>query len=280
MGFFDHVAELFAEAWLYNFTFDLGRYLVAAPIIFLLIHALCRPWFAGRRIQQRQASLADIRRELFISVVAALVFSTVGVAVFAGIQAGVIKAFSSESIDPLNIALGFVASVVGHDAYFYWTHRAMHQPRVFRLMHRAHHRSRTPTAFAAYAFGPLEAVVQSLYLPLFLLVVPLDSVTIFLFLTHMIVRNAIGHSGHEWFPRGMAGSRWFGWITAVTHHDLHHEAGRLNYGLYFTWWDRWMGTEHPDYRRRFDEATSRSNADNVIPAIVVPPVTVVSDTRV
>jgi len=267
MEFFDRVAELFAEAWLYNFTFDLGRYLVAAPIAFLLIHTLCRPFFIQRRIQARQAGAADIRRELRVSVIAALVFSTVGVAVFAGIQAGVVKAYSSATIDPLTIALGFVASVIGHDAYFYWTHRAMHHPRLFRLVHRAHHRSRAPTAFAAYAFGPLEAVVQSLYLPLFLLVVPLDSVMIFLFLTHMIVRNAIGHSGHEWFPSGMVGSRWFGWITAVTHHDLHHEHGGANYGLYFTWWDRWMGTEHPDYRQRFDAVTQ---PDRGPPVIAVP----------
>ena len=47
------------------------------------------------------------------------------------------------------------------------------------------------------------------------------------------------------------GRRWFGWINASTHHDLHHATARSNYGLYFTWWDRWMGTEHPDYYARF-----------------------------
>ena len=35
-------------------------------------------------------------------------------------------------------------------------------------------------------------------------------------------------------------------------HDLHHAALRCNYDLYFTWWDRLMGTEHPHYRERFD----------------------------
>lgn len=256
MGFFDRVAELFADAWLYNFTYDLGRYLVAAPLVYALIHGVFGAWFGGRRIQARKASPGDIRRELIISLVAALVFSTFGVAVFAGIEAGVVKAYAGGFGSDVSYVLGsLIAVIVGHDAYFYWTHRLLHHRRLFRVMHRAHHRSRTPTAFAAYAFGPLEAVVQALYLPLFLLVVPLDSVTIFLFLAHMIIRNAIGHSGHEWFPRGMAGSRWFGWLSAVTHHDLHHESARWNYGLYFTWWDRLMGTEHPDYRHRFDAVT-------------------------
>ena len=29
-------------------------------------------------------------------------------------------------------------------------------------------------------------------------------------------------------------------------------------GLYFTWWDRWMGTEHPDYLDRFAEVAPRA----------------------
>jgi uncharacterized protein (DUF2147 family) len=29
---------------------------------------------------------------------------------------------------------------------------------------------------------------------------------------------------------------------------MHHQHGRHNYGLYFAWWDRWCGTEHPEYR--------------------------------
>ena len=49
-------------------------------------------------------------------------------------------------------------------------------------------------------------------------------------------------------PRALADSRWFGWINATTHHDLHHSSFHYNYGLYFTWWDRLMGTEHPAYR--------------------------------
>ena len=75
-------------------------------------------------------------------------------------------------------------------------------------------------------------------------------VAIFLFLVHMIVRNVLGHSGYELLPRSLAHSVAWGWSNSVTHHDLHHETFRWNYGLYFTWWDRLMGTEHPQYRER------------------------------
>jgi len=73
----------------------------------------------------------------------------------------------------------------------------------------------------------------------------------------MIFKNALGHSGYEIFPRS-ATKHWF-WkhITTVTHHDMHHEKGSANFGLYFTWWDKLMGTEHVNYHQRFDTVTSR-----------------------
>src|SRR5215469_6146336 len=33
--------------------------------------------------------------------------------------------------------------------------------------------------------------------------------------------------------------------------DLHHQSFRSNFGLYFTWWDKLMGTEHPEYGKTF-----------------------------
>lgn len=67
----------------------------------------------------------------------------------------------------------------------------------------------------------------------------------------------MGHCGYELFPANSDGKPLFGFLTTVTHHDLHHAKARCNYGLYFTWWDRLMGTEHPDYYERFASATRR-----------------------
>ena len=50
--------------------------------------------------------------------------------------------------------------IVLHDTYFYWTHRAMHWKPLFKWVHKTHHLSINPTPFAAYAFHPIEAVVE------------------------------------------------------------------------------------------------------------------------
>jgi sterol desaturase/sphingolipid hydroxylase (fatty acid hydroxylase superfamily) len=38
--------------------------------------------------------------------------------------------------------------------------------------------------------------------------------------------------------------------TTSTHHNMHHQLFNGNYALYFTWWDKWMGTEFKDYEKR------------------------------
>ena len=76
----------------------------------------------------------------------------------------------------------------------------------------------------------------------------------------MITRNVIGHLGIEVFPKGFAGNKWLDWHTTTTHHDLHHKYADNNYGLYFTWWDRWLGTEHEQYQEKFNEVTTRKKA--------------------
>jgi len=62
----------------------------------------------------------------------------------------------------------------------------------------------------------------------------------------------------ELYPAGWVDNRWTRWWNTTTHHDLHHSSGNTNFGLYFTWWDRWMGTEHPRYREEFRKVTART----------------------
>jgi len=235
---------------------DAARYAIAAGGLVLVLRLVPAGWVAARRLQSRLASRADRAREIGYSLLTVVIFALNGYGVHLGVQSGLFTIWPGLPTSELVQAAATLALiVVAHDAYFYWTHRAMHHPRLFRFFHRTHHRSHTPTPWAAYAFDWPEAVVQAVFLPLFLLFVPVHALVLFVFLLHMIVRNVMGHAGVELHARGWAGSRWLGWMNTTTHHDLHHATGRWNYGFYFRWWDRLMGTEHPDYVRTFDRAT-------------------------
>jgi Delta7-sterol 5-desaturase len=148
--------------------------------------------------------------------------------------------------------------IVLHDTYFYWTHRLMHHPRLYRLFHRTHHLSTSPTPWSAYTFSPWEALVQAGIGPLIVLTIPTHPVAFGLFMLWQISFNVFGHCGYEIFPHWFLRSRCGKILNSVTHHGMHHETFRANFGLYFNVWDRLMGTNHPEYERRFEQLTGGS----------------------
>ena len=249
----DLVTQLLALAtpWPSIFAFDFGRYLVAATIVGGVFVAAAPDFIESRRVQTRAPGPKQRWRELWHSLGAALVFSLVGLGVFYGASHGIFKVLPHADGHGWAYWLGSVALIIlAHDAYFYWTHRWMHLPGVFRRVHRTHHRSVAPTQWAAYSFSLYEALAQAAFLPLFLLVVPVHASVLFIWMAHQVLRNVAGHCGVELVPRRWLAGWWGRWLTTTVHHDMHHEYGRHNYGLYFTWWDRWGGTENPEYRDR------------------------------
>ncbi len=133
--------------------------------------------------------------------------------------------------------------LVLHDTWFYWTHRWMHEPRWFKLMHAVHHASRPPTAWAAMSFHPLEALSGAVVIPLLVFVVPIHIAALGVVLAIMTVMGVTNHMGWELFPRALVEGRAGRWLITATHHQHHHARYRCNYGLYFRWWDRWCGTD-------------------------------------
>ena len=259
------------SAWGKIFLLDFVRYLIPAGLAFGLLWRLLRRRLLHRRIQPTFPPARQLRREFLYSVSSVAIFAGLGaVIVYATLNGWTRIYFETSALDlgpfpGLGLGLGgwgywvlsLVAVILLHDAWFYWTHRAMHHRRLFRLFHRVHHRSHNPSPWAAYAFAPAEAAVQGLFIPLLVFVMPLHPSVIAIFVLHQIIRNVLGHSGFEIFPRGTARHPLGRFITTHTHHDLHHSKVTGNYCLYFTWWDHWMGTLRDDYEDTFDQVTTR-----------------------
>lgn len=234
--------------------FDLSRYLIAAGALTLILFVFSR-WAEARRIQRnRRATRSDYVREVLSSLRTVGVYAVVTLAILVGRETGVIK-LSLQDAALFTIAWQFVLIVLAHDAWFYWVHRAMHSKALFRATHLHHHKSRTPTPWTAYSFTTIEAVLEVAFVPVFLLItsqlgIAYAGFAILAFVWHQMIRNVMAHAGSELFPAGWVDNPWTDWIATTTHHDLHHSSGH-NFGFYFTWWDRWMGTEHPRYRQEF-----------------------------
>ncbi|HET9428093.1 MAG TPA: sterol desaturase family protein [Allosphingosinicella sp.] len=130
-----------------------------------------------------------------------------------------------------------------HDFWFYWTHRWMHSPRLFRMAHAVHHASRPPTAWAAMSFHPLEAITGAVVIPLLVLLIPIHYGALLVVIMVMTLMGVTNHMGWELFPRALVEGRAGAWLITASHHHRHHQQYGCNYGLYFRIWDRMCGTD-------------------------------------
>lgn len=264
----EYAIDRVANHFMFGIYFDLSRYLIAAGALTLFL-LVFRGFAETRRLQQgRRASRSDYVRELLSSMRTVVVYAFVTLAILVGRETGVIL-LSIKDAQLWTIVWQFALIVIAHDAWFYWAHRAMHHKRLFRATHLHHHKSRTPTPWTAYSFTMTEAAIEVAFVPLFLLVtsqlgIAYAGYAILFFIWHQMIRNVMAHAGSELFPAGWVDNPWTGWIATTTHHDLHHSSGH-NFGFYFTFWDRWMGTEHPRYRETFREVTTRRRAPELTP---------------
>lgn len=244
-----------AENWLHAALTDVVRYVVFAVGVWLALWVVLAGPLAGRKIREGRPPARQLLIEFAASIRSIMVFSTVGLLSFALFQAGLMPGpYIARAWGATWFWTSLALMIVAHDAWFYWTHRMIHDRRLFRAFHRRHHRSNSPSPFTAYSFDLGEAAINALFVPLWMLVVPTQWPVAGLFMLHQIVRNTLGHSGYELFPATRDGRPLLPWLTTVTHHDLHHAQAGWNYGLYFTWWDRLMGTENPRYLERFAQA--------------------------
>jgi Delta7-sterol 5-desaturase len=154
---------------------------------------------------------------------------------------------------------------VWHDTYFFWTHKTMHRPSLFRYTHKVHHLSKDIEPLSSVSFHPIEALIQSFALIPLLLLVPISFQVLFVYFVLEAIHTFYGHSGYELYPSGFTKHWFFKHFATSTHHNYHHERVGGHYGLYFTWWDKLTNKEFSDYRERF-EALAGSKHKKILSA--------------
>jgi lathosterol oxidase len=234
------------------------RYLIVCGGAFLLFWVILAERLKHRRCQPTLPDRAILIAELKNSMLGIVFFVA---PIFLSIPlyfSGHLKVdLDPTATTPAAALLTFVLFTIGADTWFYWTHRAMHDSRIYRWTHELHHLSEQPSPLAGYSFSLIEGVTLGLYLPVFLLIFPVNVVPLAAFVVLFTVMEAYVHLGFEVLPHGFARGRIGKWLGTAVFHDMHHQHRTYNFAVYFTWWDRLMGTIHPDYADRFDAVTAR-----------------------
>jgi sterol desaturase/sphingolipid hydroxylase (fatty acid hydroxylase superfamily) len=187
----------------------------------------------------------QIRREIGWSLASAFIYGApAGLLAWGWQEHGWTRVYTDVADYPLWwLPASVLVYLLLHDSWFYWTHRWMHRPALFRIAHAVHHASRPPTAWAAMSFHPWEAITGAIVIPALVLLIPIHVAALGLVLTIMTVMGVTNHMGWELFPRRLVEGKAGGWLITASHHQRHHQQYGCNYGLYFRFWDRLCGTD-------------------------------------
>ncbi|MDQ7050818.1 MAG: hypothetical protein Q9M92_15320 [Enterobacterales bacterium] len=76
--------------WSHMFVIDLLRYFLGVGVVLILLFIFKRS-LKNRKIQSKHASIKQRGRELYYSVMTVLIYATIGIATFTGMQYGIFK---------------------------------------------------------------------------------------------------------------------------------------------------------------------------------------------
>lgn len=232
-----------------SLAFALAASIVAMTLIVGLRYLLVSgafAWLTRARFPGLYAGLdPQIRREIGWSLASAFIYGApTGLLAWGWREHGWTRVYTDVNAYPLWwLPLSVFVYLFAHDSWFYWTHRWMHRPALFKAAHAVHHASRPPTAWAAMSFHPYEALTGAVVIPVLVLAIPIHFIPLFIVLAVMTVMGVTNHMGWELFPRALVEGPAGRWLITASHHQRHHQQYGCNYGLYFRVWDRMCGTD-------------------------------------
>ena len=243
-----------------EFLFVLVRYFIFAGIAFYLVYHFYKATLRRKKIQLKEAKAKDFKREIYNSVISIMVFTLVIPICDQFLFKGMSQVYYEIDKYPVIwIPLSVLLALIIQDTYFYWLHRAMHLSKMYKKVHYVHHQSINPSPWASYSFQYTEAVLEAIIIPIILVIMPMNFIALIIFTSLSLFINVYGHLGYEIMPKWVRNSFIFEIVSSSVHHNIHHEKFHYNYCLYFRFWDRVMGTEHPEYVKIFDEVINREH---------------------
>lgn len=226
------------------FAILLIRYFATAGIFYAYYFRLKNKTTAKKNLSRRPPKKKQIKEEIYWSIISSAIFALFGAVTYWLWLHNLTTVY----LNPLKygylyLPFSLLIVLLIHETYYYWVHRAMHYPKIYKIVHKVHHHSLSPTPWTAFSFHPWESVLEALILPVILLVIPVNIYVLLFYLVFMTLSSVINHLDIEVYPaffrKSTFGKLWIG----ATHHHFHHEEFNTNFGLYFTFWDKIMGTE-------------------------------------
>ena len=238
----------------------LMNYLFIA-VVYFVVWKLLKRRLQNWRIQLKErVDTKQIKSEIINSLFTLMVSTLIVSAIYLMKSLGLTKIYTDINEYPRFFAFGgFFIFLFFDDTWFYWIHRLLHHPKIFKYVHKVHHKSIDVNPFTSLSFHWVETLLLTSWIVPVSMFFPMYVPAFGLIQIWGLLDNLKSHLGYEFFP-----SWWNKSIgklmTSSTHHNMHHSKFNGNYGVHFRIWDRLLGTEFNDYEKTFDEIQERKKA--------------------
>jgi sterol desaturase/sphingolipid hydroxylase (fatty acid hydroxylase superfamily) len=242
------------------------RYFVFVGGLYWVFYVGFTKWSDAYRIQRTFPDRAAVRHEIWWSMTNTATTAASSVFTYYLVHRGATSMyFGLADYGWLYLPVSAALCVLGYDTWLYWQHRFLHTRVMFQHVHWVHHRVGNPTPFATFAMHPIETAMGNVYFVLFTVFVPAHPLAIAAAGGYMFVYGTMCHLGYELLPRWFARHPLLRYFNNSTYHNLHHSVIRCNYGAWFIFWDRLMGTAYRGYEDTWDAVIARRSAASAAP---------------
>lgn len=132
------------------------------------------------------------------------------------------------------LAFTILFELVFSETLIYWIHRGLHGRFFYKTLHVSHHQFRSPTPLASVAFHPVDSFAQALPHHLCAFILPLNTYVYHVYVATIMVWAVLIHDRVCFVP--------WGFVNHTGCHTAHHWYNKYNYGQFFSFWDKLMGT--------------------------------------
>ena len=196
-----------------------------------------------RRAQGKNNKLWDFSNQVHDNMFWSLTSGVALLTLFQVITMWLMANGYAPTITPASNPIWFVMSLIllpiWSAFHFYWVHRLLHVPFLYKRVHSLHHRNVSVGPWSGFSMHPFEHV---LYLSSLCIhwIVPSDPILVIFHVIYLGPGAAMTHTGYEDLlikdKRRLA--------LGTFYHQLHHRYYECNYGNQEMPWDRWFGTFH------------------------------------
>jgi sterol desaturase/sphingolipid hydroxylase (fatty acid hydroxylase superfamily) len=217
------------------------------------------PKIPHRKILETNATEAQLYQEKINSFKTQLIFFIMGIGLYLCYQKGLTRVYTEW--DARGIFYFFLSYFIMHqlhDAYFYWTHRWMHEWKWLAKYHFVHHESSPPTPYSSLSFHPVEAFTHGLFWYIIAFTIPMPAHWLFGFYSFMFYINMWGHTSYEFWHKDLLTHPLLHILNTPTHHNIHHKYHKKNYSIYYGFWDKVCGTGHAEYENHYRKVKAQT----------------------